>query len=1045
MGLLAHYKFDGNTNDSGPFELDGVPSNITYGTGIEGQCAVFNGTNSIVTIANDPLLQITGDLTIAFFMKYDVTGERITLIDKAYGGEFTINLETGEHLRFYCGDSGSNASPYSSLNSANLIPSEWHHYAFVRVGGIFSIYIDSVVSFSARYDVTGSASTADVRIGKGYTAGYFKGSMEDLRFYSRALSARDVKLLASKVKTTKILQLLEDEKDLIAHYKCSDKQFSAHNFLGTGIGGKNAHEIDGWSTGATDTGKTSEFDTPIFEYITANTIYVFTDDECLDDDLTTFSEKNSVFSVYARRVEGSATGAMRIYDSVSGYTTSPMSLTTEFKRFTMTKVIGTSPTRMFVMIDDTGGGTIEFHSAQLERKDVPTNFVKHFQPGIARDFSEQKNHSILTRYESPEWTTEHPYAEGSYRFRKSVGSYMRLPVRVLDGVRDFTFVAWVKFNTFGALSSILSCANSINNNEVFFRADVNLHPSVMIKGDTITGTKTLTTGVWYHLAIACEGSSIKTYVNTELDINEIISSDILDIEAIVLGSDQDIVMGDFDPAQALDGWMTDIRIYRSSLSAEEITDLYNERNPIKMSIDKEENIFTSQHIRKELKYNNLVDTNEWTTRQYGSQGSWARNGSDAENTIRDWGDPWGRETKAWYCIPDAVSDGDGGYNKNITIDTSKAHRFSVFLYKYGSVDGSIYFGCMNNLYSTLDLAGAQKTNPYFWNGEPPALNTWYLLVGLLHENGYGTTDTGVSGVYDMFGNKLVAGTEFKATAHKLQRIRNYLFYSTDQVVRAVFLYPRVDVIDGTEPTIMEIVSGLSSYEQRSITEHGKYLPVYSNKLTPKISSDVIDLPEQLDNEWVDLDMLKYYSITKTVGLTAMSSVWDKGKIHSTGSDNGSIHYSFDILPSTSGNFKIVMTKVQDWPTDNNQSLYISDGSLNDAYRFRWGGSGYATTGVSKVVGGTIVDETNATGTIDSNIQYTIEGTWSPTKLTLKSNTVTIGTIDTTDKTPLSVGNLYFFNSQIEMYIESIEVYTENSKNFKINNDLMSSAGEVFSV
>jgi hypothetical protein len=91
--------------------------------------------------------------------------------------------------------------------------------------------------------------------------------------------------------------------------------------------------------------------------------------------LVALSSKAIIFSLYVRRVEGSATGQIRVYDDISSYSYMPINVTTEFKRFEMRKTIGVSPTRMFVMIDNTGGGTYEFHSPQLEQRVFATSFV----------------------------------------------------------------------------------------------------------------------------------------------------------------------------------------------------------------------------------------------------------------------------------------------------------------------------------------------------------------------------------------------------------------------------------------------------------------------------------------------------------------------------------------------------------------------------------------------------------------------------------------------------------------------------------------------
>ena len=139
------------------------------------------------------------------------------------------------------------------------------------------------------------------------------------------------------------------------------------NYLSDGISNYNIVQGTNWN-GATPsyTLGTSEFGTPIGTYNTSGTSYMYSHDYVLDDDLSTLSAQTVTFSVYLKRQGASATVGIRIYDNISGYTTVYAAATNTFQRFTMSKTLGTNPTRIFVMIDNTNGGIIDFHSPQLE-------------------------------------------------------------------------------------------------------------------------------------------------------------------------------------------------------------------------------------------------------------------------------------------------------------------------------------------------------------------------------------------------------------------------------------------------------------------------------------------------------------------------------------------------------------------------------------------------------------------------------------------------------------------------------------------------------
>jgi hypothetical protein len=150
------------------------------------------------------------------------------------------------------------------------------------------------------------------------------------------------------------------------------------NYLSSGVSNLNVVQRSDWY-GATPTFTlgTSEFGTPIGTYTVGSTSYMYSRDEVLDDDLSTLSGQAVTFSIYLKRSGGSNIGTVgiRVYDNVSGYTTVYAAATSEFQRFTLTKTLGANPTRIFVMIDSTNGGVIDFHSPQLEIGSTASPFV----------------------------------------------------------------------------------------------------------------------------------------------------------------------------------------------------------------------------------------------------------------------------------------------------------------------------------------------------------------------------------------------------------------------------------------------------------------------------------------------------------------------------------------------------------------------------------------------------------------------------------------------------------------------------------------------
>ncbi len=181
-----------------------------------------------------------------------------------------------------------------------------------------------------------------------------------------------------------------------------------------------------------------------------------------------------------------------------------------------------------------------------------------------------------------------------------------------------------------------------------------------------------------------------------------------------------------------------------------------------------------------------------------------RNGGSDENKIVSGTTPFGGTDLLWECKPSGNYYSDGGWNTDyFEIDNTKTYRYSVWVKRTGSQDGTTYHGTGG----VDNLNGTANSNPYFWAGDLPQLNTWYLLVGVVHPHTYRGSDTGVSGVYDTNGNKVSDGTEYRWRSDNTPtRLRNYLFYTNDTSVRQYFWSPLFQEIDGGEIPLDDVIT-----------------------------------------------------------------------------------------------------------------------------------------------------------------------------------------------------------------------------------------------
>ncbi|MFE7088402.1 hypothetical protein ACFU8T_13420 [Sphingobacterium spiritivorum] len=213
---------------------------------------------------------------------------------------------------------------------------------------------------------------------------------------------------------------------------------------------------------------------------------------------------------------------------------------------------------------------------------------------------------------------------------------------------------------------------------------------------------------------------------------------------------------------------------------------------------------------------NLINLSDWV-QGTGSTAFLEAHGEPA-NSIREWGiGPYGNRVMLWKGVG-GINDANAGWSsKSFEIDHRKMYRFTIWLKKTNSTDGHSYFGCRN--VNTLD--NVPDANPYFWYGDLPELDKWYLVVGYIHGSADPST-TYYGGIYDgVTGARVAEIQDFKfpdlatTTLH-----RTYLHYDPNPNDRQYFYGPRAEVVDGNEPTI-EALLGINKSQAEVAYFSGK--------------------------------------------------------------------------------------------------------------------------------------------------------------------------------------------------------------------------------
>lgn len=198
-GLVLNQTFNG-TDIAGTAALDrsgnsnnGVLSNSPKPTpGKVGQALRFNGTTSFV---NNPLsLSTASDFTVSAWLNPSSTsGTWRQVVDtRASGSNTPIRLGINNGTLVCRIEAGSVGNSFSVTLKASIPTNKWAHGACTLSGTTLSGYFDGVLVSSAV--IAGSTSSTVLTIGKDPTSGSeeFAGSIDEVRVYSRALSAVEV-------------------------------------------------------------------------------------------------------------------------------------------------------------------------------------------------------------------------------------------------------------------------------------------------------------------------------------------------------------------------------------------------------------------------------------------------------------------------------------------------------------------------------------------------------------------------------------------------------------------------------------------------------------------------------------------------------------------------------------------------------------------------------------------------------------------------------------------------------------------------------------
>jgi Concanavalin A-like lectin/glucanases superfamily/Secretion system C-terminal sorting domain len=208
VGLVAHFKLDGNTSNIGPANVTATAVSTSYTTNnanVASKALQLGGNlNSYIDFVDNGNVDFIGTNNFTVSFSFYFNGSTTSgLLDNClnYGGWgiwLWSTIAGTWNLQFnYKNNSVGSAA------ATNFTIGSWHHVAAVRNNGTISLYIDGIFRLSATEGTTAPTYPINMIAGAMAYGSFspprynpFGGKIDEIRIYNRALAAGEIGILA---------------------------------------------------------------------------------------------------------------------------------------------------------------------------------------------------------------------------------------------------------------------------------------------------------------------------------------------------------------------------------------------------------------------------------------------------------------------------------------------------------------------------------------------------------------------------------------------------------------------------------------------------------------------------------------------------------------------------------------------------------------------------------------------------------------------------------------------------------------------------------
>jgi hypothetical protein len=196
-GLVAYYPLNGDVSDASGNGNNGTAFNLVPTTGnlsLANSALYFNGSNGYAAVPNSATLNIS-NMTLSAWIKPDVGfSDQSFIFDKHQNG---VNSDGSWCFQYWGG--AEVFGPTFTKTSVGVVNGVWNHLVFTldNTTGNYAFYLNGQPFGNGTGSFNIQSNALPLYLGAQFTGGgspdlYYKGAMDKLRVYKRALSSNEV-------------------------------------------------------------------------------------------------------------------------------------------------------------------------------------------------------------------------------------------------------------------------------------------------------------------------------------------------------------------------------------------------------------------------------------------------------------------------------------------------------------------------------------------------------------------------------------------------------------------------------------------------------------------------------------------------------------------------------------------------------------------------------------------------------------------------------------------------------------------------------------